>query len=134
MFKQSSLDIFDDAEEQLISAVYTKKVEVPVYTPKYKKPNVFELFNHKKTLELIQKIEESKVSNEEKKFLILAAYRHTVLFFDQIADYYAHSSKEMQELMEQSALVIVDFEKAIEFGFATLNNDLSNQYLDEQNG
>jgi hypothetical protein len=48
MFKQSSLDIFDANEEELINTVYTKKVEVPVYTPKYKKPDVFELFNHKK--------------------------------------------------------------------------------------
>jgi hypothetical protein len=39
----------------------------------------------------------------------------------------------MQDLMEQSALVIVDFDKAIENGFATLNNELSNAYLDEQN-
>jgi hypothetical protein len=132
MFKQSSLDIFDSNEEELINTVYTKKVEVPVYTPKYQKPNVFELFNHKKTLQLIQKIEESNISDDEKKFLTLAAYRHTVLYFDKIADYYAHSSQEVQELMEQSALVIIDFDKAIENGFALLNNELSNAYLDDQ--
>jgi hypothetical protein len=134
MFKQSSLDIFDAHEEELISTVYTKKVEVPVYTPKYKKPDVFELFNHKKTLQLLQNIQEASISDDEKKFLTLAAYRHTVLYFDKIADFYAHSSQEVQELMEQSALVIIDFDKAIENGFAILNNDLSNQYLDEQNG
>ena len=39
----------------------------------------------------------------------------------------------MQNLMEQSALVIVDFDKAVEYGFVTLNSQLSNQYLEEQN-
>jgi hypothetical protein len=62
----------------------------------------------------------------------LAAYRHIIFSFAKIADYYAHSSAEMQELMEQSALVIVDFDKAIEYGFVALNNQLSNQYLEEQ--
>ena len=39
----------------------------------------------------------------------------------------------MQRLMEQSALVIVDFDKAIEYGFVSLNDQLSSQYLEEQN-
>lgn len=134
MFKQPTLDIFDSDEEALIESAYTKKVSVPVYVPSYQKPSVHELFDHSKTLKLVQRINESNVSDEEKKFLTYAAYRHTVLNFAKIADFYAHSSAEMQDLMEQSALVIVDFDKAIENGFATLNNELSNQYLDEQNG
>ena len=47
-----------------------------------------------------------------KDFLINAAYRHITFNYSNIADYYAHSSKEMQELMEESALIIIDFEKA----------------------
>ena len=133
MLKQQSLDIFDSNEENLISTVYTKKVDVPVYTPNYQKPNIHELYDHTKTVKLIQKIKESNVSEDEKKFLIYAAYRHTILNFAKIADYYQHSSEEMQDLMEQSALVIIDFDKAIENGFAILNSELSNQYLDEQN-
>ena len=134
MFKQPTLDIFDASEEELIESAYTKKVSVPVYVPSYQKPSVYELFDHMKTMKLIKRINESNVSAEDKKFLIYAAQRHIVFNFAKIADYYAHSSAEMQELMEQSALVIVDFDKAIENGFATLNNELSNQYLDEQNG
>ncbi len=80
----------------------------------------------------IQKINQSNVSEDEKKFLIFAAYRHIVFNFSKIADYYAHSNSEMQQLMEQSALVIVDFDKAIEYGYVALNNQLSNQYLEEQ--
>ena len=40
----------------------------------------------------------------------------------------------MQELMEKSALVIIDFDKAIEYGYAILNENLSNQFLEDQNG
>ena len=48
----------------------------------------------------------------------------------KIADYYAHASKEMQELMEMSALVIVDFDKAYQNGYMKLAYDLANEYLD----
>lgn len=134
MFKQPTLDIFDSNEEALIESAYTKKVSVPVYVPQYQKPSVYELFDHMKSMQMIKRINESSVSAEDKKFLIYAAQRHIVFNFAKIADYYAHSSAEMQDLMEQSALVIVDFDKAIENGFAMLNNELSNAYLDEQNG
>ena len=50
---------------------------------------------------------------------------------EKIADYYAHSSKEMQMLMEKSALVIIDFEKAIQLGYVKLSEEIKNQYLQE---
>ena len=130
---QQKLDIFDESEQELIDSTYTKKVDVPLYVPKYEKPNIFELFDHMKAMKLIKRINESNVTENEKRFLTFAAYRHIVLNFSKIADYYAHSNAEMQDLMEQSALVIVDFDKAIEYGYVALNNDLSNQYLEEQN-
>lgn len=129
---QQKLDIFDQEEQELIDSTYTKKVDVPLYVPKYEKPNVFELFDHMKAMKLIKRINESNVTDNEKRFLIFAAYRHIVFNFSKIADYYAHSNAEMQDLMEQSALVIVDFDKAIEYGYVALNNQLSNQYLEEQ--
>lgn len=133
MLKQPKLNMFDDAEEQLIESTYTKKVDVPVYVPSYKKPSVHELIDVVKHQKLIQKIKESNISDEDKNFLIYASYRHVVFNFAKIADYYAHSDEHVQSLMEQSALVIVDFDQAIEHGFALLNSELSNQYLDEQN-
>jgi hypothetical protein len=133
MFKQPTLDIFDTQEEELIQSTYTKKIEVPTYTPSYKKPSVHELFDSMKTQKLIKEINESDISENDKRFLIYSAQRHTVFNFDKCADYYAHSSPKVQELMEKSALVIVDFDKAIEYGFATLNNDLANAYLEDEN-
>jgi hypothetical protein len=37
----------------------------------------------------------------------------------------------MQELMERSALVIIDFDKAIELGFVKVCEDIKNKYLEE---
>ena len=50
-----------------------------------------------------------------------------MLFFDysKIANFYAHSSRECQELMENSALVIIDFNKAIENGFVRLTEEIN---------
>ena len=90
-----------------------------------------ELCDKSRTRVLINEIEESKLPEDEKKFLIDAAQRHNVFNYEKIADYYAHSNKEMQHLMERSALVIIDFEKAIEYGYVRLCDDINKQYIEE---
>lgn len=110
---------------------YTSKIEAPIYEPKNKKPELIQLLDRSKTQRLIKKINESNVSEEEKFFLKFAAQRHLVFNYELIADYYAHSSKEMQSLMEDSALVILDFEKALSLGFVKLSDQIKKQYLEE---
>jgi hypothetical protein len=110
---------------------YTKKVSAPVYEPTGPKPQLEEMFNDEKTRDLLYGIEGSGLSDEEKRFLTLAAGRHTVFNFEVIANYYAHASKECQDLMEDSALVIIDFEKAIENGYVKMSDKLSEIYLSE---
>jgi hypothetical protein len=123
---------FKNEKEQ--NSKYTKSVGSPLYEPKNKKPHILELCNKTKTDALISKIEKSSVSELEKKFLLEAAKRHSVFHYEKIADYYAHSNKEMQELMEDSALVIIDFESAIEKGFVKLSKEMKEQYLEHYNG
>lgn len=110
---------------------YSSKIEAPIYEPKNKKPHIVELVNTYKSNRLIREIESSTVTDEEKQFLIEAAKRHSVFHYENIADYYAHSNKEMQNLMEKSALVIIDFEKAIELGYVRLCDEIRSQYLEE---
>ena len=100
---------------------YTKKVSAPIYEPSSKCPHILSLVDTRKTNRLISEINASSISDEEKKFLIEAAHRHSVFNYSRIADYYAHASKEMQELMEKSALVIVDFDDAIALGYVKLS-------------
>jgi len=116
----------DDLEE--LDDNYSRKVEAPIYEPKNIKPQLGTVYNATKTNELISKIEGAKISKDEKDFLIAAARRHTVFNYQLIADYYAQATKEVQELMEQSALVIIDFNKAIESGFVKLTEEIAAQY------
>jgi hypothetical protein len=110
---------------------YSSKIEAPIYEPKNAKPHILELVNKEKTHRLIREIDNSNLSFEEKNFLIDAAKRHSVFNYEKIADYYANSNKEMQHLMERSALVIIDFEKAIQYGFVKLCDEIKTQYLEE---
>ena len=108
---------------------YSKKIEAPIYEPKNEKPPVDELFDKNKTADLIKEIEESNIYGVEKEFLILAAQRHTIFNYQNIADYYAHSPKNIQELMEKSALIIIDFKQAIENGYVKLSEEIAVQFL-----
>lgn len=114
-----------------IEEKYTNKIKAPVYEPKNKKPHILELMDNSKTKRIIREITMSEIPEEEKIFLIEAAKRHTVFNYEKIADYYAHSNPGVQSLMERSALVIIDFEKAIELGYVQLSKDISSQYLQE---
>ena len=110
---------------------YSSKIEAPIYEPKNKKPHILELINKEKTHRLIREIDNSNLSIEDKTFLMDAARRHNVFNYEKIADYYANSNKEMQNLMEKSALVIIDFEKAIQLGYVKLCDEIKTQYLEE---
>ncbi len=119
-------------KEDDVSTAYTSKIDAPTYEPKNKQPHILELCDPSKTQRLIKEIQASTtVSEDEKNFLIQAAQRHTVFNYERIADYYAHTSKEMQTLMEHSALVIVDFEAAIEQGYVRLSDQIRKQYCEE---
>ena len=109
---------------------YSRAITIPQYEIKGEKPLIPELYNNKKVVELLNHIKNSNVSEEEKKFLTIAAYRHYVFNYSKIAEYYPHASKEMQELMEESALVIIDIDDASMGGYVKLSNKL-NQLIEE---
>lgn len=110
---------------------YTKKITSPVYEPKGEQPALADLINTTKTDELIAQIDASNLPDDEKTFLRLAAHRHVVFDYARIAEYYAHATKEAQELMENSALVIIDFNKAIEQGYVQLSDEIREEYAKE---
>lgn len=110
---------------------YSAKIESPIYEPKNKPPHLLELCDDSKTRSLIREINESNLEENEKTFLRLSATRHSVFHYERIADYYANTSKEMQNLMEKSALVIIDFDKAIELGLVKLCEGIKTQFLEE---
>ena len=96
---------------------YTSKIEAPIYRITGDEPLIPELYNDKRTHELIDKIESSNINEDIKDFLLLTAQRHTIFNYEKIAEFYAHQDREVQELMEDLTLIIIDFNKAIEQGF-----------------
>ena len=42
--------------------------------------------------------------------LLLAATRHIVFNYQMLAEFYSQADKKVQELMEESGLVIIDFD------------------------
>jgi ParB-like chromosome segregation protein Spo0J len=132
-FDQSELDDLFGVTPVEEENIYTQKVNAPVYEPSEVKPDLKDLYDDEKAFDLIAKIKAAKLPQAEKDFLMLTAGRHVVLNFQLIADYYAHSDKITQGLMEDSALVIVDFNNAIANGWVNLSKKLDEAY-DADNG
>jgi len=105
---------------------YTTKIDSPIYETKIVKPKENELYDINKYNDLINDINKSNISDDIKEFLRLAATRHIKFNYSKIADYYAYSDKESQCLIEDSALVIIDYDKAIEKGFVNVYNTIEN--------
>ena len=124
-FSELEIGDLDVSIDEPINDKYSTKIQTPEYTIKGEKPDLNELVDQNKTLELIGKIKKSSIPEPVKEFLILSAYRHLKFSYDKIAEYYAHADKETQELMEESALVIIDFDKAISNGFVELGKEIS---------
>lgn len=105
---------------------YSREIEAPIYEPSREKPQISDLYDDSRTQELIEAIESSAhLDEQEREFLKVAARRHTVLNFSKIADFHAHSNPAVQKLMEDSALVIIDFDRAIELGFVKLTHQIA---------
>jgi hypothetical protein len=125
------LDVWQNEDDKEEENIYTEKIEIPKYEQTGIKPKINELYDTSKVDKLIEKIQSLKLHKTEQAFLIYAAYRHTVFDYSKIAEFYTHSNKEVQELMEDSALVIIDFNKAIEGGYIALSEKITNQYLED---
>jgi ParB-like chromosome segregation protein Spo0J len=100
---------------------YSHKVEIPQYEPTGECPDIWELVDTAKADSFLEEIQEANVSDEEKDFLIKATRRLYEFNYKKIAEYYAQATPEMQELMEHLALVIIDFDNAIAYGYAQLS-------------
>jgi hypothetical protein len=118
-------------QEEGAEETYSREIITPVYTPNGTTPTFPEMYDTTKYDELVKEIAAERLPKEVKTFLLYAASRHIVFNYENIANYYAQASKKVQELMERSALVIIDFQKAIEGGYVKLTKDLMAEYAAE---
>lgn len=124
-------DLLSPEEED--DSKYSKKIDAPVYEPTGDCPPIVELYDKVKYEELTAKIyQDDSIDSEIKDFLLAAAARHIRFDFEQIAEFYAHAPPDLQQLMEDSALVIVDFDKAITSGYVKLSQAISEIYVSEK--
>ena len=125
------LDLEDTEEgQEQEENIYTKEINIPQYEITGKCPKLEELVNEEKTKSLIERIEKSDIPNDIKEFLIKASYRHLAFNYQNVAEYYAHADKEVQELMEESALVIIDYNDAIRNGYVQIKEAI-NEMIEE---
>ena len=105
---------------------YTHKILSPQYEPSEDVPPVADLFDTSRTQALLTRIDAAPaVPDEVRAFLQAAAHRHTVFNFKRIADYYASAPAEVQTLMEESALVILDYDDAVRLGYVRVADKIA---------
>jgi len=114
-------------DKEILSENYSRKIESPIYEITGDKPEISQMIDRQKTERLKSKILQSDLPDDIRDFLNFAAERHTVFNFKNIAEYYAHSDQTVQELMEESAMIIIDFDRAIEDGYVKLASGMMDQ-------
>lgn len=111
----------EEKEDNEQDDTYSHETNIPQYEIQGECPDISELVDVTKTKELLEEINNADIGYDEKQFLKLAAQRHLVFNYRKIAEFYAQASPEVQELMEKSALVIIDYDDAIANGYTTLS-------------
>ena len=110
---------------------YTQKTDIPQYQIKGESVTVPDLYDDIKARDLMEEIEEADIPEDVKEFLTVAAYRHVVFNYQKIAEFYAKADPDVQELMERSALVIIDINDAIRNGYTLLKDSITDMVLEE---
>lgn len=114
-------------------SVYNRKIEAPIYEPGSLKPSLVDLVDTSKVDELLALVNGLDATEDVKKFLQIATTRFYIFDFALIADYYANSEDEkIREIMRKLALVIIDFDQAIENGFVEFVKSISEIVKSEQ--
>ena len=114
----------DGDEDVTETEKYSTKTNIPQYEIQGLNIKLSDCIDKQKYIELLKEIENSTVSDTQKKFLKLAATRHIRFIYKKSAEYYASTNSEMQRLMEHSALVVIDIDDAIRNGYARLTKEV----------
>lgn len=130
-------DLINDNEED-IKNPYTVKREFEKYEPtngeggaEVEIENLKNCYNNEKFLEMQNKINALDTNEEIKDFLKATATRFYDFNFKNIAEFYARTTPEIQSIMEELALVIIDYDKALELGFVKLNKRIEELFNNE---
>lgn len=129
-FEKIEDDFKDDFEP---TDPYTQKIQTPVYEPTGEEVTISDLVDTSVRDDLVRQIQMADVPEDVEEFLTMAAQRHLRFNYHNVAEYYANAPAEVQELFEDSALVIIDYDKAIEKGYVKLNTALQGMIEESEN-
>ena len=104
---------------------YSTDVKVPRYEPTGERPAVEALFDEERAAKLRRAILDARLPDDVTRFLLAGANRHVRFNYAAIAEFYAHAPAEVQRLMEDSALVIIDFGDAIRNGYVSFTETIA---------
>jgi hypothetical protein len=134
----AGIETEDEAIQALLSSLagdgenpYQSKIETPVYEPRGDPVEVSQLYDRTRADELAAEIEKADIPDDVREFLRVAATRHIVFNYRNIAEYYSRAPADVQRLMEDSALVIVDVGRAIENGYMHIVGEISDMYRED---
>lgn len=105
---------------------YSQAVNVPQYEIVGDEPQLSELVDRTKATSLRNDIFKANLPKNLEEFLLTAAARHLVFNYGKIAEFYPHQTLEVQQLMEQSVLIIIDANDAIANGYASFTQTIAN--------
>lgn len=121
------------SDEEIVEekSKYTRKMYTPIYEPVGAKPKISDLYCTEKRDSLLKEIKEDEdLTPELRDFLNSAAERHTSFDFAKIAEYYARLPVKYKDHFENSALVIIDYDKAIRNGFIAYDTEVQESRID----
>lgn len=103
---------------------YTAKTDIPQYEPHDDVRDISICYDREKQKELEKEIDNADIPEDIREFLRIASYRHVRFDYRKVADFYSTAYEEIQQLFEDSALVLIDFDDAIKNGYAKLKGEL----------
>ena len=125
---------------------YTTKYTIPPFEPSdadYSLNDCIDVDSYVHLLETINKsLKKKEISAPEAKFLKLCATRWIKFHHGKVAQWYAtKASPAMKTLLEKSAMVLLDLDKAVEYGIVkgaghvdkVLKRDVSDRSIEEWN-
>lgn len=123
----------NDNREEIASkdSAYEQKIVTPIYEITGDVPEVSTIVDARKVKSLLYDIDKSSAPKNVKEMLKICAYRHAVIDFSKMAEFYAHANKQIQTLMEDSGLVIIDYDKAIANGFVEVVKDIKDMIYED---
>lgn len=114
----------EGSEDEGSENPYSSNMDCPQYEPTGRDVPLDSLVDTSRTDRLIAEIDGSDVPEDVKRFLRLGAQRHLRFDYHNIAEYYCNAPPEVQDLFERSALVIIDYDDALRYGFVKASQAL----------